>query len=156
MTTEITNTEDTIDSRDVIERIDELQSDYDALVSAKKEAIDARDSADEDELEKAEEALDAAEEDLKNFDELDELNALTAFASEGEQASSEWHDGATLVLDSFFTEYAQQLAEEIGLIDAAGTHNWPFGCIDWGQAAEELQQDYTTADFDGETYWVRS
>ena len=34
--------------------------------------------------------------------------------------------------------------------------NWPFNCIDWEKAAEELQQDYMSIDFDGVTYWMRS
>lgn len=32
---------------------------------------------------------------------------------------------------------------------------WPLTCIDWVQAAEELQQDYMSYEFDGYTYWVR-
>ena len=28
--------------------------------------------------------------------------------------------------------------------------------IDWAQAAHELQMDYTSVDFDGVTYWIRS
>ena len=29
-------------------------------------------------------------------------------------------------------------------------------CIDWAQAARELRMDYTSVDFDGVTYWIRS
>jgi hypothetical protein len=28
-------------------------------------------------------------------------------------------------------------------------------CIDWNEAASELQMDYTAVEFDGVTYWVR-
>ena len=33
---------------------------------------------------------------------------------------------------------------------------WPYSCIDWEQAAEELQQDYMSVEFDGVTYWMRA
>ena len=33
--------------------------------------------------------------------------------------------------------------------------SWPCSCIDWKQAALELQQDYTAFDFAGVTYWGR-
>jgi hypothetical protein len=33
---------------------------------------------------------------------------------------------------------------------------WPFTCIDWEQAASELQMDYSAVDFDGVIYWIRS
>lgn len=31
--------------------------------------------------------------------------------------------------------------------------NWPYNCIDWEKAANELKQDYSTVDFEGETYY---
>lgn len=34
-------------------------------------------------------------------------------------------------------------------------NRWPFTCIDWDKAAQELQMDYTSVEFDGITYWVR-
>lgn len=49
--------------------------------------------------------------------------------------------------------HAQELADDIGAIDRNAT--WPCNCIDWDEAAEQLQQDYTEVDFDGVTYWVR-
>ena len=55
------------------------------------------------------------------------------------------------VRDSYFIEYAQELADEL----ARGVLvRWPFTCIDWREAADELQQDYYDVDFDGVTYWV--
>ena len=117
-TTEITNSDDIIDSRDVIARIDEL------------EGMDERDD-----------------------DEDAELAALKALAEEGE-ASPDWTYGETLIRESYFQEYAQQLAEDIGAIDPKAT--WPMNCIDWEQAAKELRYDYTTIDFDGVEYLIRS
>jgi hypothetical protein len=83
-----------------------------------------------------------------------ELAALRALAAEGRDATADWEDGATLVQDSYFVEYAQELADDLGYTDG-GTVSWPFTCIDWEKAAWELQMDYTAVEFDGVTYWVR-
>jgi hypothetical protein len=114
---EITNAEDIIDSRDVIARIEYLES----------------------------------EDELDGWDQ-DELNALKELQLEAEQYSPDWVYGSTLIRDSYFKDYAQELAEDIGSIDREG---WPYTCIDWEQAADELKQDYTQVDFDGVSYWIR-
>jgi hypothetical protein len=123
MTREISNYDDMIDSRDVIERIAELQlqaEDGDALLDQ---------------------------------DERIELAALVELAQQGEDAAADWLHGETLIRDSYFVEYAQQLAEDIGAIESEA--RWPAYCIDWEYAARELQMDYTPVEFDGVTYWVR-
>ena len=56
------------------------------------------------------------------------------------------------VRDSYFVQYARELADDI--VPYAGVPRWPFNCIDWQEAADELQQDYYDVDFDGVTYWV--
>lgn len=61
--------------------------------------------------------------------------------------------GATLVRDSYFEDYARELAEDCGLIQRDA--HWPNDCIDWERAARELQMDYTSVEFDGVEYWVR-
>ena len=118
--------QDLIDSRDVIARIDDLESDKDA-----------------------------AEEDGDDFDEDDqeELDALKALAEEAAGYAADWHHGETLIRDSHFEEYAQDLAEDIGAISSDTA--WPATCIDWTQAADELRHDYTAVEFDGATYWIR-
>ena len=113
----IYNTEDIIDSRDIIERIEYLQGSDDK-------------------------------------DELEELAALERVAQKGEDYSPDWRYGEALIRDSYFKEYAQELAEDIGAI--SNDQSWPNTCIDWDQAARELQMDYTCVDFDGAEYWIRS
>ena len=78
---------------------------------------------------------------------------LRALASEGESLA-DWPYGETLILESYFVTYAEQLAEEIGAIpsDAA----WPCTRIDWEAAAADLRVDYTSLTFGGETYLARS
>lgn len=66
--------------------------------------------------------------------------------------SDYWYP-VTLIRDSYFEQYARDLAEDIGAIPDDA--QWPCTCIDWEQAARELQQDYTTIDFDGVDYWTR-
>ncbi len=157
MAREISNAEDVIDSRDVIERIEELEDERESLVSDVTEAKEAYDQTDTeaDDYDEIEEKFTEAETALSCWDRDngDELKALKALANEADGYASDWKYGESLIRDSYFTEYAQQLAEDIGAIDRNA--NWPNDCIDWDKAAEELQQDYTSVDFDGVTYWIR-
>lgn len=116
--TDISNKDDIIDSRDVIERIDEL--------------IDI---------------------DQPSAEEVDELAALKALASKASDYAADWNYGEALIRDSYFKDYAMELAEDLGAIN----HNahWPNCCIDWDKAARELQYDYSAVEFDGVTYWIR-
>ena len=119
MTNEITNYDDIIDSRDVIERINDLELVIESLDDHEKK-------------------------------ELETLKGLTKEC----EGYSDWEYGAVLIRNSYFTEYAEQLAEDIGAIETGG--NWPTYCIDWEWAARELKMDYTCVDFDGVDYWIRS
>lgn len=127
MTRQISKFDDIIDSRDVIARIEELR--------------DERDASD-----------DAAQWD--ESDEGKELKALEALAKGAEGYAADWQCGETMLIRySYFRDYAQGLAEDIGAVSADAV--WPNNCIDWEQAARELRQDYTAVDFDGVTYWIR-
>ena len=172
MATSISNSEDVIDSRDVIARIDELEDERmtltEALENAREVSEDALTKADEaaagisEDFDTLSAASDSAQEEVDNAhkaleewddDNGEELTALLALAGEAEGYASDWKDGSTLVRDSYFVEYAQQLADDIGAINKDA--RWPNDCIDWDKAAEELQQDYTAVEFDGVTYWVQ-
>lgn len=118
----ISNSDDIIDSRDVIARIEELEE-------MREEESD--DWTDDDEIELAE---------------------LRDLAERGE-ICTDWVHGATLIRDSYFETYAEQLAEDIGAIGR--DMPWPLDYIDWEAAAAALQQDYTSVEYGGETYWVR-
>ena len=87
------------------------------------------------------------------YEEATEYRALLELCREAE-GCGDWRYGETLVRDSYFANYAQQLAEDIGAVNANAS--WPNNCIDWAQAARELKMDYTAVDFDGVTYWLRS
>lgn len=121
----ISNSDDVIDSREIIARIAELEN----LVP---------------------------QEDINNLvksDDATELVALREFAKEMSGYCTDWKYGVTLVRDSYFQAYAQELADDIGAIPENVA--WPCTCIDWDQAARELQMDYTSGEFDGVTYWGR-
>ena len=62
----------------------------------------------------------------------------------------------TLVHEDHFREYAEELAVDIGAIDRRQRDHWPYTCIDWEQAADELKQDYSVIDIRGGTYYYRS
>lgn len=87
-----------------------------------------------------------AHDDAEINDVLDlkaELKALKSIADECDRDS-------TLIRDSYFETYAQELAEDIGAVQRGAS--WPCNCIDWAKAARQLQQDYASVDFDGVTY----
>lgn len=117
---------DVIDSRDVIWHIADLESDL----------ADARDEGD----------------DLAVADILQQLKPLQDLAEEGENLS-DWSYGVQMIEDSYFEDYARQFAEDIGAI--TGDETWPACHIDWKEAAESLQMDYTPIEYDGHTYWAR-
>lgn len=110
-----------INSRDVIARIEELES----------EATDTR--LDED---------------------TEELTNLLEFARQGANYSREWLRGVELINGDHFEDFAEEHANSIGAI-RSDEHSWPYGCIDWKRAAEELRTDYSAIDFDGEEFWLR-
>ena len=90
--------------------------------------------------------------------EWDELAALQVVLSElkGNGGDEKWRGDwypLLLIRESHFTDYAQELAEEIGAVDPRA--KWPMNCIDWEQAARELQYDYTPTEIDGVTFWYR-
>jgi len=93
-----------------------------------------------------------------NDEETKELKTLENLLEElkgcggDEQWNGDWYP-ITLIRDSYFEDYAQELAEECGLVNHNA--NWPNSCIDWEKAARELQWDYSTVDFGDVTYWYR-
>jgi uncharacterized protein YukE len=136
--TTIDNSQNVLDSRDITERIEELESEQTELMG---------DWDGSSELTAPAEFLAWEEE---HGEELDTLRKL---AEEGESAVADWKYGETLIRDSYFEEYAQELASDIGAIDRNAS--WPACHIDWKAAAESLQQDYTSIEFGDVTYWVR-
>jgi hypothetical protein len=151
MRRDISNTADILDSRDIISRIEELES----------ELSDAYDAHMIERAEEQREPITFEQWLTFNADRLDfalqseaiELQVLRAVASQGE-GYGDWEHGETLIRESYFETYARELADDIGAVkDDAG---WPGRHIDWEAAAKELKADYTEVDFDGVTYLMRA
>lgn len=142
---EISNSDHVIYSRDVIKRIEELENEYSEIKEAHEEA-----QADES-VTKTYDGI--TPDEWQEGDEGQELKALLALADEAD-SSSDWRHGETLINDDYFESYAQELAEDCGMVQSGAA--WPNDCIDWELAAERLKDDYTSVDFDGQTFWIRS
>ena len=118
-------TADIIDVRDIIARVEELESDVDAIGEGEHIA---------------------------------EWKALTSILVDlqgmggDEKWRGHWYP-LTLIRESYFRTYAEELADDIGAVPRNA--QWPLTCIDWEQAARELRYDYSAIDIDGATYWTR-
>lgn len=123
---DIDNSQDTIDSREVLERIEELQGERETEFKIGDDVV---------------------------TDEDRELLLLLKLQDQAEPYAPDWRYGETLIRDSYFEDYAQELADDCGMIPH--DVSWPMTCIDWEQAARELRMDYNAVDFDGVTYWIR-
>ena len=114
----VSNYDDVIDSRDIIERIEELTDTLELLDAEEKE----------------------------------ELETLVALQNEAEGYSSDWKYGETLIRESYWEQYVQELCEDNGDIPK----DLPsYIEIDWEVTANNIKTDYTEVDFDGITYYIR-
>lgn len=133
-TTTLDLSADIIDTRDIIARFEELESTLEGLTSLE----------------------DAQAQGLQDgWEEMGVLGTiLEELAGMGgdEQWRGDWYP-VTLIRDSHFRDYAEELADDCGMIPKDA--QWPLTCIDWDKAASELQWDYSSVDIDGVTYWTR-
>ena len=125
----ISNTENVLDSRNIQERIDELENE-----------IEEEESKNE-------------EEEEESSPEQEELEILLAFKEEVEQCNSEWDDGCALIRETYFKEFCQQELEDLGMIPKDLES---FIVIDWEATAENMEQDYSEVSFDSVAYYVRN
>lgn len=169
MTTQIDNTDDIIDVRDVIARFEELEEIRESYVEAIEDfesvaddtGADADDTgADADEQRKAFADLEGARADLISWDNSplgQELQTLTVLLDDlkgnggDEQWRGDWYP-ITLIRDSYFTHYALELIEDCEGIP----RNLPdYIAIDWAATARNIRVDYTPCEINGVTYWYR-
>ncbi len=150
---------DVIDSREIGELLDELESDRQAHEDAVDEAQEALDEADADE-DKDETALiiDGLESDLaaaqKALAEWDEENGddLKALQELRDEIGSEFTYGETLISEDYWPEYVEDLCKDIGDIP----RDLPsYIVIDWSATADNIKVDYSEIEIDGETFFYR-
>ena len=146
MANTISNQDDVIDSRDVIERIEELQSTLESYHDDQETTL----------------SFEFALQDTANFpdnvEEFEELRHLLALQSEAE-SSPDWIHGECLIREDHFTDYIEQLIDDCcELPEEFKSGEWPWRhmTIDFEAAANEAKADYIEADFDGVTYLIRA
>lgn len=128
---------DVIDVRDIIARVLELRDEREEY-NEKMGSPDAWDGV-----------PDGEPEELAMLEGI--LSELAGYGGD-EEFEGDWYP-VGLIADSYFQEYAQNLAEDCGMVDTNA--RWPMNCIDWEQAARELQMDYSSIEIRGFTYWYR-
>lgn len=97
---------------------------------------------------------DNPDEEVTNEWDSDEFDRAAAIRELLDEIGEDAFYGVVLILEDDFTDYAQELAEDIGAIDIDAS--WPHTCIDWDKAADDLRNDYTCITFDGEDYLYRA
>ncbi len=138
-TDSITNDQDSIDSRDVIARIEFLEEE-------RAEIVDDIENAGDDAEQK-----EAEEDALKEWDDDngDELKALKALAEECDGVD-DWKYGAQLIRESYFETAMDEMLEDCGDLPK----NLPCYLrieVDY----KALLMDYTSVEFGDVTYYVR-
>lgn len=132
----ISNTEDILDVREIIERVEELRDQRDNFDETKPVGPDSNLSDNE-------------AQELETLESL--LNNLKSCGGD-HQWEGDWYP-VTLIRRNYFVEYAKQYADDVGRVE--DDVSWPYNHIDWEAAAKDLEQDYSTVDFDGQEYLYR-
>lgn len=162
---------DTIDTRDLNERLEELESIEADWTEYLEEDCSLRDQvsqiqeglalAEGPEADEMHEELVALESDIgalrDNSPEeftKDEEKELTQLRELRDEIGDEFRHGVALIPESDFEEYAQELADDLGVLDTDNT--WPLYCIDWEYAARELKHDYCPIQVDGVWHLYRA
>lgn len=154
--TQFTHNSDVIDSRDVIERIEELEGELQA--HHEQEVEGGLTNLD------FEEWLDAVRRDSspahchecnEDVEELQELRRLAEEAS----SSSDWEHGEALINEGYFTTYIEDLINDCYEMPKgikSGEWPWRHMAMDYEAAAEEAKQDYMEVTFFGHTFLIRA
>lgn len=133
-------------TRDLNERLEELEALEEELKEARQELAEA---GDEDDINAAQDEITRLETDEFTDEEVAELKELRDLRDE---VGSEWSYGETLIPESEWVDYVRELAQDIGAVG----ENSDWISIDWKQTAENLSQDYNTVTYQGEEYYVRA
>lgn len=160
----ITSSDDTISKDALSAYVEELEGQLEALeydVEMAQEALDEAKTYEGDLESELEAALDSPNQDVEEAQEVLE-SALKELSDWREEFSAPLKDmGALLdelnnydtdylINESYWHEYARgQVEEALEGKDLA----WPFNCIDYDEAIEELESNYSTYEFEGVTFY---
>lgn len=153
-----------LDTRDLIARFEELESEREDLQTEFDDAdadVTLASHGGGDVSGELVEARDNAEKALAEWDadNGEEFKAIESFLDEmkgyggDEQWRGDWYP-VTLIREDIFPEYAEELAEDLHG-DAVRDAQWPFDCIDWEKAADRLRIDYGSATYGTTEYLYR-
>jgi hypothetical protein len=148
----IQNTNEVIDSRDIIDRIEELSKIQIAIFN-EQQSIEGDDDL----------CIEEEDIDSKHFrqwlqegqgiePDRDELIDLLALKDECENVS-DWKYGETLIHSSYWVDYVYDLLRDCGDLPKDIPH---YIEIDWDATANNIEQDYMRVDFGGEEYLIRN
>ena len=138
-----------LDTRDLQEQIDNLESEIEDLNEDLEDLDKDLDMCGSDfELLTVQDEIEKGKEQLQDL--RDELQPLLDLKYEN---IPKWYDGATLIPESGWEEYVEDLLKDIGYID----RDFPYWIvIDWAATADNVAADYSTVDYDGDTYYYRN
>lgn len=83
-------------------------------------------------------------------DDAEELAALLELREESEGMG--WEHGIQFISESYFPKYVKELLADCGYIPA-DLPEWIV--IDWDETAQNVAPDYTTAEFQGVSYYYQ-
>lgn len=132
-----TGNEDTFDSREAIERIDELTAEF----------VTVTDSDPADTMSIDDWAYGLTQDDAA------ELAALIALRDECDGYMSDWPYGETFIHEGYFTAYCVEMLSDVGYLPA-DMPSWVV--IDGDATADNMRADYAGYEFMGSTYYARS
>lgn len=147
MNNPINNT--TFDSRDLVEYRDELEQE---IIDAYNERMQEND----EEWEDIDSVDDITDDDFASEweEQIQELEEINSFISQLEDYGDFEH-GEQIIHEDYFTEYAEEFVKELGYLP----DNFPYWIenhIDWEGVADDLKADYTEAEYQGDTYYMRA
>lgn len=136
-----------IDTRDLIETRDEL----------KQQVLDSflEDFPHYEEMTESFEDIRFEEEEIGIWaedwqEEIDKISCIDEIENE---IGSEFDYGVTLIPEDDFTDYVEDLLKDCGYI----SDDFPSWIeIDWEATAENVKQDYSELEYEGETYLYRA
>jgi hypothetical protein len=140
---EIDYSDDVLDSKDLCNRLEYLES----IKDTRLDWMDA----------KREEMSDAEIDELENNEPeefTDEMKEELESLEEAKNYISEWRNGTALINMEHWVKYCEGIIEEIGDVPQ-DLPQYIRNNIDWKGVADDLSNDYSTIDIMGNTFYYR-